>query len=82
MWLPGVSTGYFGVPGGYGGLVHVTEGGRPICGCRFRREAMFQWCCYGAHLEYVECDRCRAIVIKARQAPPVGSLRSALIRSE
>ena len=56
------ATGFFGVPGSSRGkfTVHVvTDGGRPLCGWRPRKEMEFQWCANGIQYSCIECDRCR-----------------------
>lgn len=55
-------TGYFGVPGGYGGKVHVVQNGKPVCGTPLPRKSEFQWCAHGIERQYVECERCMAFI--------------------
>ncbi len=58
--MPIHATGYFGIPGGTGRLVHaVNESGRPICGHRLHTESRFQWCAHGLVYEMLECERCK-----------------------
>jgi hypothetical protein len=65
-----IATGYYGIPGRYGGQVHVVRDGKPLCGLRPHPKAEFQWCCHGFNLSYVEleCRRChdRATRLLAR----------------
>lgn len=53
-------TGWFGVPGREGGLVHAVYMGRPICGTVMHPEAQFQWCCHGLNFSWIECERCKS----------------------
>ena len=58
-----LSTGWFGIPGGYESQstkVHIVRGGKPICGANLRDDQAYQFCAGGARLEYVECRRCKA----------------------
>jgi len=67
-----VATGYYGVPGSFGGLVHVAVAGRPLCGTRLALGSQFQWCAHGVQTGYLECQRCKRLVAKAiENATPV-----------
>lgn len=61
-----LATGFFGVPGSARGnfTVHAVRGRDPICGWRPRQEMEFQWCAWGIHFDYLECEGCRS---KARE---------------
>lgn len=61
--VPGerISTGYFGVPGRDGGMVHVVAGTEPICGTRQHSDAEYQWCSWNVQRDYVECRKCLGI---------------------
>jgi hypothetical protein len=56
-----LATGFYGIPGKCGGIVHVHDydTGRPDCGVDLNPKAEFQFCAVGVRLEYVECERCR-----------------------
>lgn len=68
-----LSTGYYGIPGRFGGEVHVVRGGSlarrgaPVCGTIIDRRAEYQWCARGVVEGYVECLRCRAWIARNRQ---------------
>ena len=53
-----IRTGCFGIPGRYGGKVHVVSEGKPICGTRIDPRARFQWCANHLVRSYVDCERC------------------------
>jgi hypothetical protein len=56
-------TGYFGIPGGTGKLVHaVDHRQKPICGQRLHPKAEFQWCCHGLDYQMTECEKCKRIL--------------------
>jgi len=55
----GYQTGYFGVPGKVGGIVHVVYDGKPVCGARMNPKARFVSCVNGIAVECVECRRCK-----------------------
>ncbi len=58
--MPVHATGYFGIPGATGKMVHaVDESGRPICGQVLHPHAHFQWCAHGLVYEMLECSRCK-----------------------
>lgn len=50
-------TGYFGVPGRTGGLTHVTQDNKAMCGQQFHPLAEFQWCGDISP----ECKKCKVI---------------------
>jgi hypothetical protein len=52
------SIGYFGVPGGFGGLTHLSDGKTALCGTRFHPEAVYQWCLPDWRMGDAECNRC------------------------
>ena len=57
-----MSTGYFGIPGRYGGKVHLVDDERkPVCGLRLHPKAEYQWCSHGIAERMIECERCKAI---------------------
>jgi len=59
-----MGTGWFGVPGKMGGMVHLVSSGKPVCGTRLAEGSQYQWCSPRANLEMVECRRCRKIGAK------------------
>ena len=67
----GYETGYFGVPGGYGGMVHVARNGKPVCGTRMHKKAVFQWCSTVINWNMTECKSCRKWINKfsAKEKP-------------
>lgn len=63
-----MSTGYFGVPGRYGGLTHYARTNlmidakvRPLCGTRVHPKAEFQWSARWDNMR-PECERCQRLV--------------------
>ena len=59
------ATGWWGIPGGpesRSTKVHVKEDGKPICGSRMANNQRFQWCAWGAHWDYIECERCKDMI--------------------
>lgn len=58
------STGWYGRPGGRGGIVHVKVKGErlPVCGVRLHEDMRFQWCAHGVREEWVECGSCKRIL--------------------
>lgn len=56
-----ISTGFYGVPGGYGGKVHLHQSGRPMCNARLKPESQFQWCAHGIVKRFLECEKCKRI---------------------
>ncbi len=61
------STGYFGIPGRIGGMVHAVRDGRPLCGRRDPR-AVYLWCAWGWVFSYLECRRCIGLAQRRRAA--------------
>lgn len=57
----GIWTGYFGVPGHRGGMVHLAQHERPMCKTYLREGAEFQWCGQGIITSYLECAKCKRI---------------------
>lgn len=55
------STGWFGVPGKTGGMVHLVSFGKPACGTKLAEGSRYQWCSPKANLGIVECGRCKKI---------------------
>ena len=66
------ATGWYGVPGSRrpGGKVHVVSKSKrgPICGSPIGPKSEFQFCAHGAHIAYVECERCKAMLEKKPKA--------------
>lgn len=63
-----VWTGYYGRPGDRErGRVHIhIKGSGPACGVRLHPDSQFQWCAQGVRLDYVECERCKAVWVRAQ----------------
>ena len=55
------AVGYFGLAGGYGGVVHAVHRAsrRPVCNVHLSPDAAFQWCADGIQHRMLECVRCR-----------------------
>jgi hypothetical protein len=53
--------GYFGVPGGTGGMTHLVKSRKALCGTRFHPEAEYQWCFPDWRSGNPECKRCMKI---------------------
>jgi len=60
--FPITGTGYFGIPGGFGGVVHATRDGKPICGQHLDPRAKYQWCCHEFDPRILECKKCERII--------------------
>jgi hypothetical protein len=60
-----IMTGYFGIPGRFGGKVHIVVDGKPACGTPMDPRAEFQWNAHGIVRSYLECDCCKALLAKA-----------------
>lgn len=65
------TTGYFGIPGRYGGVVHICQpggvGSVPVCGTSLSRRTEYQPCTAGIHEEYLECERCKDWLVRYRR---------------
>jgi hypothetical protein len=59
-----METGYFGIPGKYGGKVHLVENDKPVCGAQMGKLQEFQWCAHGVQSDYLECGHCIKIARK------------------
>jgi hypothetical protein len=55
-----ISVGYFGVPGGEGGITHLAQNDKPMCGVRMNPNAQFQWCSSWDNMT-PECTNCKRI---------------------
>lgn len=67
MSVEGLYTGWFGIPGKDNprAKVHVYGSGSKACLCGWKPSTglHFQWCANGAHWPYIECGRCKNVVI-------------------
>lgn len=59
-----ISIGYFGIPGGVGGLTHLSDGKIALCGIRFHPKSVYQWCTPLWRDGEPECVRCKNIRLK------------------
>jgi hypothetical protein len=66
MSKPFITIGYFGVPGGFGGLTHLVDQytKQAVCGTRFHPKAEYQWCFPHWQSGDPECSRCSKIRTK------------------
>ena len=46
-------------PKGCWSNVHIFEGRKALCGYKPAESMQLQFCAHGAHLEYVECGKCK-----------------------
>ena len=65
-----METGWYGIPGSksYFTKTHISDRGKPICRAAIRKDAEFQVCSNGVHLNSVECERCKVAWAKLRSA--------------
>lgn len=55
-----ITIGYFGVPGRTGGMTHLVQNDKALCGTRFHKDSVYQWCDPTFRAE-VECEKCKKI---------------------
>lgn len=53
-----MDTGYYGTPKTGRGKVHLRHDGKPVCGAKVSKKALFHFCSHGVNLPYLECKRC------------------------
>jgi hypothetical protein len=70
-----MTTGYFGVPGRYGGKVHLVDHMRPACGTSLSINSEYQWCSQGIEESMIECERCKVIARRLIEAQHAERLR-------